>query len=87
MLFRGQFMRPMASILQICQMLDPSHFRVLWKRVPFPKDHPEYYGFTKYGITLNEITADLVGKLPPTDSRYRPDVNALENGHLGRRKN
>ncbi|KAF8807598.1 oxysterol binding protein [Phlegmacium glaucopus] len=67
---------------QMCQRLDSSHFRVLWKMAPFPKDNAEYYGFTAYGITLNEITTDLVGKLPPTDSRYRPDVNALEHGHL-----
>jgi oxysterol-binding protein-related protein 3/6/7 len=67
---------------QICQMLEPFHFRVLWKMTPFPKDNAEYYGFTTYGMTLNEITTDLVENLPPTDSRYRPDVNALENGHL-----
>jgi hypothetical protein len=69
---------------QICQILDTSgsHLRVLWKTTPFPKDAPECYGFTYYGITLNEITGDLVGKLPPTDSRYRPDVRALENGQL-----
>ena len=67
---------------QICQMLDASHFRVLWKMAPFPKDSTEYYGFTAYGMTLNEITTDLLGKLPPTDSRYRPDVKALENGEI-----
>ena len=69
---------------QICQILDnsDSHFRVLWKMVPFPKDAPDCYGFTFYGITLNEITNDLTGKLPPTDSRFRPDVRALEDGQL-----
>lgn len=67
---------------QICQMLDSFHFRVLWKMAPFPKDSTQYYGFTSYGMTLNEMTSDLVGKLPPTDSRYRPDVNALENGQI-----
>jgi hypothetical protein len=49
---------------------------------PFPKHTHEYYGFTTFGITLNEITPDLVGRLPPTDSRNRPDVRALENGDL-----
>ncbi|KAF8167899.1 Oxysterol-binding protein-domain-containing protein [Crassisporium funariophilum] len=67
---------------QMCQMLDASHFHVLWRLTPFPKNSQEYYGFTSYGITLNELTSDLVGKLPPTDSRYRPDVRALENGEL-----
>jgi hypothetical protein len=42
----------------------------------------EYYGFTSFGVTLNEITSDIEGKLPPTDSRYRPDVRSLEEGDL-----
>lgn len=67
---------------QICQMIDESHLHVLWKMAAFPKNAPECYGFTSYGITLNEITNDLTGKLAPTDSRYRPDVRALENGQL-----
>ncbi|KAF8912866.1 oxysterol binding protein [Gymnopilus junonius] len=67
---------------QISQMLDESHFHVLWKMSPFPKNSPDYYGFTSYGITLNELTSDLVGKLPPTDSRLRPDVRALENAEV-----
>ncbi len=69
---------------QICQILDNSgsHLRVLWKMAPFPEDPLDFYGFTFYGMTLNEITDDLIGKLPPTDSRYRPDVRALENGQL-----
>jgi hypothetical protein len=67
---------------QITQTLDSSHFHLLWRMYPFPLDSQEYYGFTAFGITLNEITPDLVGYLPPTDSRYRPDVRALENGDI-----
>ncbi|KAJ6604398.1 oxysterol binding protein [Mycena vulgaris] len=67
---------------QISQTLDASHFRILWRVAPYPKDTHEYYGFTSFGITLNEITSDLEGKLPPTDSRCRPDVRALEEGQL-----
>ncbi|KXN89830.1 Oxysterol-binding protein-related protein 3, partial [Leucoagaricus sp. SymC.cos] len=67
---------------QISQALDPSHFRLLWRMNPFPNDSQDYYGFTTFGITLNEITPDLVGKLPPTDSRLRPDVQALEKGEV-----
>ncbi|TFK76896.1 hypothetical protein BDN72DRAFT_890690 [Pluteus cervinus] len=65
---------------QMAQTLDSSHFRVLWRATPFPKNTHEFYGFTSFGITLNEITNDIVKKLPPTDSRYRPDVRALEEG-------
>ncbi|KAJ7042503.1 oxysterol binding protein [Mycena alexandri] len=67
---------------QMSQMLDASHFRILWRVAPYPKDAHEYYGFTSFGITLNEITSDIEGKLPPTDSRRRPDVRALEEGQL-----
>jgi hypothetical protein len=67
---------------QMCQILEASHLHVLWKATPFPKNALECYGFTSYSITLNEISGDLVGKLPPTDSRTRPDVRALENGEL-----
>ncbi|KAF7306694.1 PH domain-containing protein [Mycena indigotica] len=66
----------------VSQTLDDSHFRILWRATPPIIDHEAYYGFTSFGITLNEITSDMEGKLPPTDSRYRPDVRALEEGHV-----
>ncbi|KAG1755070.1 Oxysterol-binding protein-domain-containing protein [Suillus paluster] len=65
---------------QIAQALDSSYLHILWRIAPFPKESPQYYGFTAFGITLNEITSDLEGRLPPTDSRFRPDVRALEHG-------
>lgn len=67
---------------QLSQTLDASHFKILWRVAPWPKDTHEYYGFTSFGITLNEMTSDIDGKLPPTDSRLRPDVRALEDGQL-----
>lgn len=67
---------------QIALALDSSHLRVLWRITPFPEQTMEYYGFTAFGITLNEITGDLESKLPPTDSRFRPDVRALEEGNV-----
>lgn len=38
------------------------------------------YNFTPFAISLNEITPGLREKLPPTDSRLRPDQRHLENG-------
>jgi oxysterol-binding protein-related protein 3/6/7 len=67
---------------QMAQTFDSLHFRVLWRMTPFPKNTHEYYGFTSFGFTLNEMTSNIVGKLPPTDSRHRPDVRALENGEV-----
>ncbi|XP_065029697.1 oxysterol-binding protein-related protein 2A-like isoform X3 [Musa acuminata AAA Group] len=52
---------------------------LLWARNKPPPD-PTRYNLTSFAITLNEITSDLKGKLPPTDSRLRPDQRYLENG-------
>lgn len=67
---------------QFAQALENSHLHVIWRMSPFPRLANEYYGFTSFGITLNEITEDVKGKLPPTDSRFRPDVRALEEGDI-----
>ncbi|OIW04481.1 hypothetical protein TanjilG_01654 [Lupinus angustifolius] len=53
----------------------------LWKRSKPPK-FPTRYNFTRFAITLNELTPGLKEKLPPTDSRLRPDQRHLENGEF-----
>lgn len=67
---------------QLALILDSSHLRVLWRITPFPNQALDYYGFTAFAITLNEITSDLEGKIPCTDSRFRPDIRALEEGKI-----
>jgi hypothetical protein len=59
-----------------------SRLKVLWRPHPFPSYADQYYGFTSFAITLNEITPDLEGVLPPTDSRLRPDQRAMEEGRV-----
>ena len=40
------------------------------------------YNMTQFAMTLNE--KEVKGyDLPPTDSRLRPDIRALENGEIG----
>ncbi|XWS15086.1 hypothetical protein CRYUN_Cryun35bG0064000 [Craigia yunnanensis] len=56
-----------------------SETHLLWKRSKPPK-YPTRYNFTRFAITLNELTPGLKEKLPPTDSRLRPDQKFLENG-------
>lgn len=34
-------------------------------------------------MSLNELPAAMVNKLPPTDSRLRPDIRKLEEGDVG----
>lgn len=38
------------------------------------------YNLTPFAISLNELTPGLLEKLPPTDSRLRPDQRYSENG-------
>lgn len=52
---------------------------LLWK-CNDPSEFPTRYDLTAFAITLNEITPGLKEKLPPTDSRLRPDQRHLENG-------
>ncbi|KAK8643130.1 hypothetical protein V6N13_012441 [Hibiscus sabdariffa] len=52
---------------------------LLWKRSK-PSKYPTRYNLTRFAITLNELTPGLKEKLPPTDSRLRPDQRHLENG-------
>lgn len=44
----------------------------------------QYYQFTYFAMTLNEIPPDIKPPktLCPTDSRLRPDVRKLESGDI-----
>ncbi|KAJ8449386.1 hypothetical protein Cgig2_002518 [Carnegiea gigantea] len=56
---------------------------LLWERInPIP--NLTRYNLTSFAITLNELTPGLKEKLPPTDSRLRPDQRHLENGEYNR---
>ncbi|XP_021674319.2 oxysterol-binding protein-related protein 2A isoform X1 [Hevea brasiliensis] len=52
---------------------------LLWKSTK-PPPNVTRYNLTSFAITLNELTPGLKEKLPPTDSRLRPDQRHLENG-------
>ncbi|XP_027361175.1 oxysterol-binding protein-related protein 2A-like [Abrus precatorius] len=56
-----------------------SNASLLWKR-NMPPPNLTRYNLTPFAITLNELTPGLKEKLPPTDSRLRPDQRHLENG-------
>lgn len=51
-----------------------------------PPDHERYYGFTRFAMELNELGSDS-HLLPPTDTRFRPDQRALEEGDLNAAEN
>lgn len=56
----------------------------IWKVGPLVPDAPKVYGFTSFAAALNEITPIEHGHLPPTDSRLRPDQQALERSEVDR---
>ncbi|XP_042451894.1 oxysterol-binding protein-related protein 1D-like [Zingiber officinale] len=51
---------------------------LLWERDKFVNQ--TRYNLTPFAISLNELTPSLMEKLPPSDSRLRPDQRHLENG-------
>lgn len=56
----------------------------IWSAGPLVPNAAKHYGLTPFAASLNEITPIEQGKLPPTDSRLRPDQRALEDGDVDR---
>uniref|UniRef100_A0A915HQX0 Oxysterol-binding protein n=1 Tax=Romanomermis culicivorax TaxID=13658 RepID=A0A915HQX0_ROMCU len=56
--------------------------RKIWSINSLPPNHKEYYGFTYFALSLNDLTKDIRNLLPPTDSRFRTDKNLLEDGKI-----
>jgi hypothetical protein len=57
---------------------------VVWKKYPYPANWDKQYGMTQHSLQLNYLPSWLRGKLPPTDSRLRPDQRALEHGDFSK---
>eukprot|EP00106_Octopus_bimaculoides_P020477 XP_014787919.1 PREDICTED: oxysterol-binding protein-related protein 2-like [Octopus bimaculoides] len=55
---------------------------LLWKAFPRPETTNQFFSFTLYAMMLNELTDNLKDRLPPTDSRLRPDIRLLEQGDI-----
>ncbi|KAG2679814.1 hypothetical protein I3760_11G068600 [Carya illinoinensis] len=51
---------------------------LLWERDKYVTK--TRYNLSPFAISLNELTTGLLERLPPTDSRLRPDQRHLENG-------
>jgi len=56
----------------------------LWTAGALVDKAEKHYGFTTFAAALNQITPIEHGRLPPSDSRLRPDQRALEDGALDR---
>ncbi|KAM3715655.1 Oxysterol-binding protein-related protein, partial [Dirofilaria immitis] len=57
----------------------------LFEAIPLPKNSNQYYGFSQFTFGLNEfLNNEEKSSAPPTDSRFRPDLKALENADTSR---
>ena len=54
----------------------------IWNVGELVPDAPKRYGFTTFTASLNEILTRDKDKMPPTDSRWRPDQRAVEEGDV-----
>uniref|UniRef100_A0A7I4BYF9 PH domain-containing protein n=1 Tax=Physcomitrium patens TaxID=3218 RepID=A0A7I4BYF9_PHYPA len=80
----GNYMEAVYSCPESCTNFDINgpDVRLLWKAPEQIEDYRQQYCFTRYSLALNELTPKLSYALPPTDSRFRPDQRALEDGDL-----
>ena len=64
-----------------CQVMKPDGKAVdpdapiyeLWKTNPFPEQSHNMYNMSQFSLQINYLPEGLKEKLPPTDSRLRPD--------------
>ncbi|XP_030746243.1 oxysterol-binding protein-related protein 2 [Sitophilus oryzae] len=54
----------------------------IWKVNPRPLQSGDYYQFTEFAMSLNELEQGMNQTLCPTDSRLRPDIRKLEQGDI-----
>ncbi|KAI0848137.1 oxysterol-binding protein [Daldinia vernicosa] len=57
---------------------DPSRAFIVWEANPRPEGIP--FNLTPFVLTFNHIDDNLKQWIAPTDSRYRPDQRAMEDG-------
>merc|ERR1712223_96854 len=61
--------------------------KCLWRPGALPVDANLHYGFSRFAIELNEMLPKERSKLPRTDTRFRPDQRALEEGKISDAEN
>ncbi|XP_033208969.1 oxysterol-binding protein-related protein 2 isoform X2 [Belonocnema kinseyi] len=52
----------------------------LWEATARPANSADFYQFTAFAMSLNEMEPGMEKNLCPTDSRLRPDIRKLEAG-------
>jgi len=62
--------------------LDVGNQFVIWEKDPMPEWAKDQFNFTALAIECNGLPDHLRKLLPQTDSRWRPDQRAFENGDV-----
>ncbi|KAK9447150.1 oxysterol binding protein [Limtongia smithiae] len=65
------------------ELLRDSDNSEVWRVGSLMPDQAARYGMSTFSASLNDITIlEKDNNVPPTDSRFRPDQRALENGNI-----
>lgn len=69
---------------EFINLVDPKTKEVtqICSRKPEPPNSNAQYNFTRFAIQSNYLTDNMINKMPPTDSRFRPDMRAYEYGDM-----
>lgn len=64
--------------------IDIPNSATLWEVEPRPQNSGNYFSFTSFAMSLNELEPHMKPPktLCPTDSRLRPDIRKLEEGDI-----
>lgn len=62
-------------------VLQPDN-KVIWESGELVDAPHTRYGFTRFAAALNEITPIEEGRIPASDTRFRPDQRMVEEGQL-----
>ena len=62
--------------------METGESEVIWEANELPENNNLMYNMNAFSLQLNLLTDELKEKLPPTDSRMRPDCRAWEEGKV-----
>ncbi|KAJ2308910.1 Oxysterol-binding protein 3, partial [Coemansia sp. RSA 2704] len=87
-LFRGRDSRTVERVLrgswsgQLSYEQSPTRAEPIWTAVALPPDAASFYNFGYFTMRLNELVPATQDDLPSTDTRFRPDQRAYEEGRI-----
>ncbi|KAJ2220138.1 Oxysterol-binding protein 3 [Coemansia sp. RSA 520] len=67
---------------QLSYEKSPTHSETVWTAVSLPPTADLYYNFGYFTMRLNELLPSTAPDMPRTDTRFRPDQRAYEEGRV-----